>query len=145
MRYDPILVDPMRKELTDIGVTELRTAADVDAFFKNKEGTAVVFVNSVCGCAAGTARPGLRLALRHASTPDRIATVFAGMDLEAVDKARGHFGQVPPSSPSLALFKEGEIVAFVPRQKIEGRDAATVASDLMALFDQHCGSGPGAA
>jgi putative YphP/YqiW family bacilliredoxin len=135
----------MRKELTDVGVQELRTSADVDAFFSEKEGTALVVVNSVCGCAAGSARPGVRLALRHPSKPDRVATVFAGMDLDAVERARAHFGAVPPSSPSLALFKGGELVAFVPRQKIEGRNAETVAADLVTLFEEHCRTAPGAA
>src|SRR5512147_2463583 len=108
MPYDPRLVQPMREELTQIGVQELLTPAEVDAFMADKSGTTMVVVNSVCGCAAGQARPGVRLALQNAVRPDRVATVFAGQDLEATNRARTYFSQFPPSSPSIALFKDGE-------------------------------------
>lgn len=138
MPYPEELVQPMREELTRIGVKELKTAADVAAFMERKEGTALVVVNSVCGCAAGAARPGVALALKHAVRPDRVATVFAGQDVEAVAKARSYFGDVPPSSPSLALFKDGRVVHFVPRHAIEGKMPQQVAAELTAAFDKHC-------
>lgn len=138
MPYPEELVQPMRAELTGAGVKELRTAADVDAFMKEKSGTAMVIVNSVCGCAAGGARPGVKLALKHTSKPDRVATVFAGQDLEAVAKARSYFADVPPSSPSIALFKDGELVHFVPRHAIEGRDPRQIAAELTQVFDSVC-------
>jgi len=138
MPYSPLLVKPMRDELTAIGVQELLTAEAVDAFVGDKNGTALVVVNSVCGCAAGMARPGIRLALQHAITPDRTGTVFAGQDLEATAQARSHMANIPPSSPSIALFKEGELVYFVPRHRIEGRDAEAVAQDLISAFEEHC-------
>src|SRR4051812_39024909 len=105
MPYPEELVRPMREELTSIGVKELKTAADVDAFMANKSGTAMLVVNSVCGCAAGGARPGVKLALQSKEKPERVATVFAGQDTEAVAKARGYFADIPPSSPCVALFK----------------------------------------
>jgi putative YphP/YqiW family bacilliredoxin len=138
MPYDPILVQPMREELTRIGVQELRNAGEVDAFMKEKAGTAMLVVNSVCGCAAGQARPGVRLALQGELRPDRVATVFAGQDLDAVARARSYFSQFPPSSPSIILFKDGEMVHFVPRHAIEGRDALSVANDLVAAFQKFC-------
>ncbi len=138
MPYPEDLVRPMRQELTQIGVKELRTAADVDAFMQDKSGTAMLIVNSVCGCAAGGARPGVRLALQHSSKPQRVATVFAGQDVEAVAKARGYLADIPPSSPSIAMFKDGELVHFVPRHMIEGRDPKTIAADLVKAFEQNC-------
>lgn len=138
MPYPEELVQPMREELTRIGVKELRNTAEVDAFLGDKKGTAFVIVNSVCGCAAGAARPGVTLALQHAARPDRAATVFAGQDTEAVAKARGYFSDYPPSSPSLALFKDGKVVHFVPRHGIEGKMPQQVAADLAAAFDKHC-------
>jgi putative YphP/YqiW family bacilliredoxin len=141
MPYDPELVRPMREELTSIGVKELRTPAEVDAFFAEKGGTALLVVNSVCGCAAGGARPAVRLALGHPRRPDRVATVFAGQDVEAAARARSHFGDIPPSSPSLALLKDGRVVEFVPRHRIEGRDPRAIAADLAAVFDKHCAAG----
>jgi len=140
MPYDPVLVQPMRDELTSIGVEELRTAADVDAFLSETTGTTLVVVNSVCGCAAGMARPGVRLALQSEVRPDRVGTVFAGQDLEATKRAREFFSQFPPSSPSLALFKDGAVVHFVPRHAIEGRDAMSLANDLVAAFNKYCGT-----
>jgi len=137
--YDDLLVMPMREELTSIGVTELRTAEEVDAFMAETSGTALIVVNSVCGCAAGMARPGLRVALQNESRPDRVATVFAGQDAAATARARDFFSQVPPSSPSFALFSGGDLAHFIPRHAIEGRDATDVAADLAAAFDEHCG------
>jgi len=138
--YSPLLVKPMRDELTAVGVRELLSAKDVDDYMNEKEGTALLVVNSVCGCAAGMARPGIRLALEHDRRPDRLASVFAGQDLEATARARGYFADIPPSSPSIALFKDGELVHFIPRHRIEGRDAHAVARDLMSAFDEHCGA-----
>ena len=138
MPYSELLVRPMREELTSIGVQELRTAADVDAFMNEKSGTAMLVVNSVCGCAAGMARPGVRLALQGERRPDRVATVFAGQDLEATAKARAYMSDIPPSSPSVAFFKDGELVYFMPRHRIEGRDAHSVANDLKQVFSEHC-------
>jgi len=138
------LVKPMREELTSVGVQELLSAGDVDAFMNEKTGTAMLVVNSVCGCAAGMARPGVRLALEHERRPDRVATVFAGQDLEATARARGYFADIPPSSPSIAFFKDGELVYFIPRHRIEGRNAQAVASDLIGAFDEHCAAAPAA-
>src|SRR5688572_32089979 len=132
----------MREELTRIGVKELRTPEDVDRFMADQRGTAMIVVNSVCGCAAGGARPGVAKALRHGTRPDRIATVFAGQDVEATNRARSYFGQVPPSSPSIALFKDGKLVHFVPRHGIEGRTPDLVAFDLVGAFDEHCATAP---
>ena len=138
MPYDPVLVAPMREEMVAMGATELTTAEEVDAFFGERSGTALLFVNSVCGCAAWSARPGLRHALGNDHTPDRVATVFAGQDTEATARARFHIGDLPPSSPSAALFKDGELVHFVPRHMIEGRDAPSVAFDFVTAFDKFC-------
>jgi putative YphP/YqiW family bacilliredoxin len=136
--YSEMLVRPMREELTSIGVKELRTAQDVDAFLAEKNGTALLVVNSVCGCAAGMARPGIRHALQNGKRPDRVATVFAGQDLEATARARSHMPDIPPSSPSVAFFKDGELVYFLPRHRIEGRSAQNVAQDLVNVFEEHC-------
>lgn len=138
MPYSELLVRPMREELTSVGVKELRTAADVDAFMAEKSGTAMLVINSVCGCAAGMARPGIRFALQNERRPDRVATVFAGQDLEATARARGYLTDIPPSSPSIAFLKDGELVYFMPRHRIEGRDARAVAGDLVAVFNDHC-------
>jgi putative YphP/YqiW family bacilliredoxin len=138
--YDPAMTQPMEEELTDVGVKALKTPKEVDTFFADKTGTALVVVNSVCGCAAGGARPGVREALRHKVKPNRIATVFAGVDREAVQQARSHFADFPPSSPCLILLKGGEVVDFIPRHQIEGRDARTVALQLTKAFDKHCTS-----
>lgn len=136
--YDPQMTQPMRDELTRIGVTELRTPAEVDSFLVGRCGTALVVVNSVCGCAAGMARPGLTMALRGDVKPDRVGSVFAGVDREATARARSLFDQLSPSSPSFALFKDGKCVHFIPRHQIEGRDAASLAADLQAAFARHC-------
>lgn len=137
MPYDPALVQPMREELTSIGVKQLLTADEVDAALTSP-GTTLLVINSVCGCAAGMARPGVRLAMQSDVKPDQVVTVFAGQDLDAVAKARSYFAEIPPSSPSFALFKDGQVVHFVPRHAIEGRDAVTVANDLVASFNEHC-------
>jgi len=138
MPYSPMLVKPMREELTSAGVEELQTPADVDRWMAQREGTALLIVNSVCGCAAGAARPGIRAALRGTAQPDRVATVFAGQDVEATAKARAYFADIPPSSPSMALYKDGELVYFVPRHRIEGRMAEEVAADLQQAFERWC-------
>lgn len=138
MSYSPILVRPMREELLAAGFEELRTPEDVDRVMAEKQGTTLVVVNSVCGCAAGMARPGARLALADGPRPDRVTTVFAGFDVEATKRMREHLGDIPPSSPSMALFKDGELVWFLPRHRIEGRDALAVAQDLRAAFAEHC-------
>lgn len=138
MPYPEQMVAPMRAELTTVGVQELRTPAEVDAFFGNKDETSLILINSVCGCAAGSARPALRMAMDHSRTPGRFATVFAGQDLEATERVRALIGDVPPSSPSLALVKNGELVHFVPRHMIEGREAPAIAEDLTRIFDEFC-------
>ncbi len=115
------------------------TSEDVETLFQNDSGTTFLVINSVCGCAAGMARPGVRAALEGDAKPDRLATVFAGQDVEATARARGFMADIPPSSPSMALFKDGELVHFVPRHRIEGRDAASVAADLQDAFTAHCG------
>ncbi len=138
MRYDPNLVRPMREELTSIGFKELLSPEDVDGFMAERTGTALVVVNSVCGCAAGMARPGVNLALQQGPRPDRLGTVFAGMEEDAVARARSYFEGYPPSSPSLALFRDGDLVHFVPRHLIEGRVAIDVANDLIKALEEHC-------
>jgi len=137
--YDERFVTPMRQELTRLGVEELRTPADVDALLKDASGTTLVVVNSVCGCAARNARPAVATALRHAVKPDHLATVFAGQDVEATAKARAYFTGYPPSSPSIGLLKDGEIVFMLERWQIEGRSADAIAADLTDAFDRFCG------
>ena len=138
MPYDPTLVQPMRDELANIGVTELIEAGDVDRFMSNREGTAFVVVNSVCGCAAGSARPAVAIALQQDPKPQRTATVFAGQDLDATDRARSYFSEYPPSSPSFALFRDGELVHLFPRHQIEGRNPQEIAAELRDLFERYC-------
>ncbi len=135
--YDAELVKPMREEVTRLGAQELKTPADVDAALK-QPGTTLVFVNSVCGCAAGGARPGLRLSLMNQKKPDHIVTVFAGMETQAVEKAREYFKPYRPSSPQIALMKDGKLVKMMQRQDIEGKDPATVAKSLTEAFNQYC-------
>jgi len=127
----------MRKELTDLGVIELKTPEDVDnAMGKNKQGTMLLVINSVCGCAAGNARPGLKTALdKTGNKPDYLTTVFAGQDKEATEKARSYFSEYPPSSPAFAYFVDGEVKAMIPRHRIEGRTSEEVANDLLMVFD----------
>jgi putative YphP/YqiW family bacilliredoxin len=132
-------VDWMREELTDLGIKELLTPSDVDeAMNTAKEGTTLLVINSVCGCAAGNARPAVKVALENAKTPDNLVTVFAGQDKEATAHARSYFSEFPPSSPSFAFFKDGEIKAMIPRHRIEGRTADEVAADLKMVFDAFC-------
>lgn len=138
MPYDPRFVQPMRDELTQAGVRELLTADEVDAFMA-EDGPAMLVVNSVCGCAAGMARPGVRLALEHPARPVRVATVFAGQDLEATRRAREYFEDLPPSSPSIALLEGKDVVYFVPRHRIESRSAQDVAVDLTSAFERYFG------
>ena len=140
MPYNPALVAPMREEMTRMGATELTTSAEVDAVLGDQRGTTLVFVNSVCGCAAGNARPALRLALQHAVKPQQIVTVFAGQDLEATSRARQYFAEYQPSSPSIALVRDGEVVHFVHRHQIEGQSPQSVAANLTAAFDRYCGA-----
>ena len=141
MPYHEMMVKPMREELTRLGVKELKTLAEVDEVLANPSGTQLVFVNSVCGCAAGGARPALAMALAAAPVkPDQLYTVFAGQDLEATARARSYFADYEPSSPSIALLKDGEVVHFVHRYMIEGRHPQQLAADLVAAFEEHCGS-----
>lgn len=135
--YPPELVKPMREDLTNIGFTELHTEEDVSNAL-SKEGTTLVVVNSVCGCAAANARPGARMSLQNAKTPDNLVTVFAGVDREAVDAARAQMIPFPPSSPSMALFKNGELVHMLERHHIEGRHADMIADNLKGAFDEFC-------
>ncbi len=139
--YDPAAVQPMRDELVKVGIEELLTADDVDKALGG-DSTALVVVNSVCGCAAGNARPGVMLALQNRVIPDRLTTVFAGMEKEAVAQARSHMSEYPPSSPCIALFKAGKVVAILERHRIEGRGPLEIARELAAAFDAHC-SRPG--
>lgn len=136
--YNPALVQPMREELTNIGVKELTTAGEVEKTITEAEGTVLVVVNSVCGCAAGAARPGVALALKHGKTPDLSTTVFAGQDKEATEKARSYFVGFPPSSPSIALLKGGEVLHMLHRHDIEGSSAEEIAAKLTSAFDQFC-------
>ena len=136
--YNPALVKPMREELVSIGVKELLTAEDVDQYLKDKKGTQMIVVNSVCGCAAGGARPGVALALTHSKQPDSVATVFAGQDKEATERARSYFHGYPPSSPSAALFKDGEIVYMLERTDIEGYSPQEIAQKLVSAFEEFC-------
>jgi bacilliredoxin len=143
MPYNPALVAPMRAEVTRLGAKELTTAAEVDAALGDQKGSMLVFVNSVCGCAAGNARPALALALQHPVLPREVVTVFAGQDLEAASRARQYFGEYQPSSPSMALLRDGEVVHFVHRHQIEGRSPRDIAANLMAAFDKFCGAAVG--
>jgi putative YphP/YqiW family bacilliredoxin len=140
MPYNPSLVAPMREEMTRLGVQELTTVTDVDGALGDQRGSMLVFVNSVCGCAAGNARPALRLALQHGVKPQHLVTVFAGQDLDATARARQYFAEYQPSSPSIALLRDGEVVHFVHRHQIEGRSPQAIAADLTAAFDRHFGA-----
>jgi len=137
--YPELMVIPMREELTRIGVQEARTAEAVDDAVKNAKGTLMVIVNSICGCAAGKMRPAVRMALQTSpAKPSQSISVFAGQDVEATARARELFVGVPPSSPSIGLMRDGKLIYFMPRTAIESRDAASIASDLVAAFQQHC-------
>ncbi len=139
MRYDPQLVQPMRDELTQLGFRELRTPEDVDQMLGARDETVLLVVNSVCGCAAGKARPGVALALRHPVRPDRLMTVFAGMEVDATARARQYFEGYPASSPQIGLLKNGRLLHMLERKDIEGRDASAIAEDLVAAFETFCG------
>jgi putative YphP/YqiW family bacilliredoxin len=128
----------MREDLTRLGVEEMRTADAVDETVKNSQGTLMVVVNSICGCAAGKARPGVALALQNEKKPDKIATVFAGADIEATERARSYFTGYGPSSPSIALLKDGQLVYMLERYQIEGRDASQIAGELTQAFEKYC-------
>jgi putative YphP/YqiW family bacilliredoxin len=138
MPYSELLIKPMREDLTRIGIKETRRPEEVDAAVKNTPGTLMIVVNSVCGCAAGKARPGVAQALQHAAKPDNVITVFAGADIEATERARSYFKPYPPSSPSIGLLKDGELVFMMQRRDIEGRDADEIAAELTKAFDRHC-------
>src|SRR4030088_922041 len=137
--YPEIMVIPMREELTRLGIEELRSAADVDRFVQNEPGTTMVVVNSICGCAAGRMRPAVRMALQDSVRPDHAYSVFAGQEKEATDRARGYFTGYPPSSPSIAILRDGQLVYLMPRRDIESREAPAIAADLKAALDRFCG------
>jgi len=138
MPYPEEWVAPAREELTQIGIRELRTAEDVDAALATDSGTVMVVVNSICGCAAANARPGVAMALQQEPRPDHAATVFAGQDMEATERARDYFLPQPPSSPSVALMRDGKLVFMLHRNMIEGRAPEEIASDLRGAFDEYC-------
>ena len=137
MPYSEMMVKPMREEMVAMGAKELKTIAEVDAELGDQQGTTLVFVNSVCGCAAGNARPALRHALANAPRPDKVLTVFAGQDTEATARARQYFADYQPSSPSVALFKDGEVVHFIHRHQIEGKSPQDVAANLIGALAKH--------
>lgn len=136
--YDEMIVGPMRQELTRLGIQEARTAAEVDAVLGEKKGTVLVVVNSVCGCAAGMARPAVAMALESECLPDKMITVFAGNDRDATARAREYFVGFRPSSPSIGLLKDGQVVKMFERWQIEGRHAHDIAAELTAAFKEHC-------
>ena len=138
MPYSELLIKPMREDLTRAGVEETRTPEEVEDAIRNTKGTLMVVVNSVCGCAAGKARPGVALALQSDVRPDRSITVFAGADIEATDTARSHFAPYPPSSPSIALLKDGQLVYILERRQIENREAQEIADELKSAFQRFC-------
>lgn len=136
--YPPELVQPMKEDLTSVGFQQLLTAAEVDNTIPNSKGVALVVVNSVCGCAAGNLRPGVKLSLNYEKKPDHLLTVFAGVDTDATQQARNYFLPFPPSSPSVAVFKDGKLVHFLERHNIEGVSAALIAENLQAAYDEFC-------
>ena len=138
MPYPEYLIAPMRGEMTEMGAKELRTAAAVDEAVKNSSGTVLLVVNSVCGCAAGKARPGLAAALQNPNRPDLVATVFAGADMEATDRARQYFTGYAPSSPSIGLLRDGKLLYMMERSQIETRNAQMIAAELTQAFDKFC-------
>jgi len=138
MPYPEHLIAPMREDLTRLGVEELRTAEAVDETVQNSKGTVMIVVNSVCGCAAGKARPGVALALQNEIRPDKVATVFAGGDIEATDRARSYFTGYQPSSPSIGILKDGKLVYMMERHQIEGKGPEQIAGELSRAFNQHC-------
>jgi putative YphP/YqiW family bacilliredoxin len=138
MPYPESFIGPMRDELTRLGVRELRTAYQVDSAVRDTTGTLMIVVNSMCGCAAGKARPGIALALQHANRPDVVATVFAGGDIEATERARSYFAPYPPSSPSIGILRDGQLVYMLERRQIENQSAEMIAHALTAAFDKLC-------
>lgn len=144
MPYSELMVAPMREELTRLGFRELRTPAEVDAVLSEPRGTVLLAVNSICGCAAGRMRPAVKLALEHAVLPAQLVTVFAGQDVDATARARSYITGYPPSSPSVALFRDGEVALMLERRDIEGREPAEIAADLRAAFDRFCAAPEGA-
>jgi putative YphP/YqiW family bacilliredoxin len=138
MPYDERFITPMRQELTQLGVQEMRTAQEVDQSLADTSQPTLLVVNSMCGCAARNARPGVAMALQNERKPARLTTVFAGQDLEATSRAREYIHGYPPSSPSIALLKDGEVAFMLERHQIEGRTADAIAADLKGAFDQHC-------
>jgi putative YphP/YqiW family bacilliredoxin len=136
--YDERFVTPMRMELTQLGVEEMRTPQEVDAKLKDTPGTTLVVVNSICGCAARNARPAVAKAIRHDARPDQLTTVFAGQDMDAVQRARSYFTGYAPSSPQIALMKDGQVVYMLERHQIEGRTSDDIAKDLTRAFDKYC-------
>ena len=136
--YPEIMLIPMREELTRAGVQELRTAAEVKEVLENQQGTVLVVVNSICGCAAGKMRPGVRQAMQHAVKPEKVVTVFAGQDREATDAARSYFTGYPPSSPSIGLMRDGQLVYMMQRSDIEVRPPEAIAAELTSAFDRFC-------
>jgi len=143
--YDERLVTPMRQDLTRLGIKELRTAEEVDAELKDGKGTTLVVVNSVCGCSARMARPAVAVALQNPIKPEHLTTVFAGQDAEATERARSYFTGYPPSSPQIALFKDGQLVFMLERWQIEGRPADEIAHDLVNAFNRYCAPAASAA
>jgi len=140
--YDERFVTPMRQELTRLGVEELRSPDEVDAQLKDAKGTTLVVVNSICGCAARMARPAVAMALQHPAKPEHLTTVFAGQDADATERARSYFTGYAPSSPQIALLKDGKVVFMLERWQIEGRSADAIADDLTRAFDEHCATSP---
>ena len=136
--YPEIMVIPMREELTRLGIEELRTPEEVDQALKNRPGTTMVVVNSICGCAAGRMRPAVRMAMQNAIRPDQAYSVFAGQEKEATERARSYFTGQPPSSPSIGILRDGQLVYLMPRRDIESREAPAIAEDLKAAFDRLC-------
>jgi putative YphP/YqiW family bacilliredoxin len=136
--YPEIMVIPMREELTRLGIEELRTAEEVDQALKNRPGTTMVVVNSICGCAAGRMRPAVRMALQNSTRPDHAYSVFAGQEKEATDRARSYFTGYPPSSPSIGILRDGQLVYLMPRRDIESREAPAIAADLKAALNKFC-------
>jgi putative YphP/YqiW family bacilliredoxin len=136
--YPEVMVIPMREELTRLGIQELRTAEAVDNALRGEPGTALVVVNSICGCAAGRMRPAVRLALQNAARPDHLFSVFAGQDVQATERARSYFAGQPPSSPSIAILRDGQLVYMMPRRDIESREAPAIAADLKVALDKFC-------
>lgn len=142
MRYPEEFIGPMREELTRLGVHETRSPQEVDELLRKEDGTVMMVINSMCGCAAGRARPGIAMALKHAVVPAKVATVFAGGDLEATARVREYLQEYPPSSPAVALFRQGRPVFMMHRHEIEYRDASQIADTLTAAFDRHCQDSP---